>query len=218
MEILQQLIDIVLHLDQYLNGFVQDYGGWVYALLFFVIFAETGLVVAPFLPGDSLLFVAGTVAGIGAMDVTLLTVLLILAAFGGDNTNYWIGRFFGKKLTERHNARLIKPAHVEKTRQFYQRHGSKTIIFARFFPIIRTFAPFLAGIGQMNYPRYLLFSGMGSIAWVSFFVLTGYFFGHIPIIKDNLIAVVMGIIVISLVPAVREVIRHRRSAIETKAP
>lgn len=208
MELLQDLIDLFVHLDQYLSSFVQAYGSWVYALLFLIIFAETGLVIMPFLPGDSLLFVAGTLAGVAAMDVWLLTPLLILAAILGDNTNYWIGRFFGKRLS---HSRLVKPEYLEKTRLFYQRHGGKAVIFARFFPILRTFAPFVAGIGQMRYRRFLSFSVIGALAWVGSFVLSGYFFGNIPTVKDNLMLLIVGIIVISLLPALRELIRYRKS-------
>jgi membrane-associated protein len=208
MELLQGLIDLFVHLDQYLSSFVQAYGSWVYALLFLVIFAETGLVIMPFLPGDSLLFVAGTLAGVAAMDVWLLTPLLILAAILGDNTNYWIGRFFGKRLS---HSRLVKPEYLEKTRLFYQRHGGKAVIFARFFPILRTFAPFGAGLGQMRYRRFLSFSVIGALAWVGSFVLSGYFFGNIPTVKDNLMLLIVGIIVISLLPALRELIRYRKS-------
>ncbi len=208
MELLQGLIDLFVHLDQYLSSFVQAYGSWVYALLFLIIFAETGLVIMPFLPGDSLLFVAGTLAGVAAMDVWLLTPLLILAAILGDNTNYWIGRLFGKRLS---HSRLVKPEYLEKTRLFYQRHGGKAVIFARFFPILRTFAPFVAGIGQMRYRRFLSFSVIGAFAWVGSFVLSGYFFGNIPTVKDNLMLLIVGIIVISLLPALRELIRYRKS-------
>ena len=208
MELLQGLIDLFVHLDHYLSSFVQAYGSWVYALLFLVIFAETGLVIMPFLPGDSLLFVAGTLAGVAAMDVWLLTPLLILAAILGDNTNYWIGCFFGKRLS---HSRLVKPGYLEKTRLFYQRHGGKAVIFARFFPILRTFAPFVAGIGQMRYRRFLSFSVIGALAWVGSFVLSGYFFGNIPTVKDNLMLLIVGIIVISLLPALRELIRYRKS-------
>ena len=204
------LYDIILHLDTHLLALVQDYGGWVYAILFLIIFAETGLVVTPFLPGDTLLFVAGTLCGMGSLQLQWLIPLLMLAAFSGDNTNYWIGRTLGLRLFER-AGRFIKREHLEKTHAFYEKHGGKTIIFARFLPIIRTFAPFVAGVGLMRYRLFVLFSALGGILWIVSLTLAGYFFGNIPVVKNNLTLIVVAIIVISLLPALRELIRHRKS-------
>ena len=210
MELITSLIDIVLHLDAHLLALTQQYGVWVYAILFLIIFSETGLVVAPFLPGDSLLFVAGALCGMGSLEVQVLVPLLILAAFMGDNSNYWIGRLIGKRLLQRGESRVLKHEHLEKTRALYAKHGGKTIIFARFLPIVRTFAPFVAGVGSMNYRQFVMFSALGGVVWISFFVLGGYFFGNIPIIKDNLVTMIMVIIVLSFVPALREFLRHRK--------
>lgn len=209
MEFIGQLIEIVLHLDQHLTLFIQNYGTWVYLILFLIIFCETGLVVTPFLPGDSLLFVAGTLAAAGGMKVEALFALLAAAAFSGDNTNYWIGRFFGPKVFSRESSRLLNRAHLEKTHAFYERHGGKTIFFARFLPILRTFAPFVAGVGRMDYRRFLSYSFLGSVCWIGFFVLGGYFFGNIPAVKQNLMLVVLGIIILSIAPGVLEYLRRR---------
>ena len=206
---MSMLLDIALHLDTHLLSLIQQYGDWVYAILFFIIFAETGLVVAPFLPGDSLLFVAGALCGMGSMELRILMPLLMLAAFSGDNTNYWIGRLVGKGLVHRANSRFIRREHLDKTHAFYKKHGGKTILFARFLPIIRTFAPFVAGVGLMSYRLFLSFSALGSVAWISCFVALGYFFGNIPVIKNNLTLMVLGIVFISFLPAIREYIRHR---------
>jgi len=212
MELLTSFIDIVLHLDAHLLVLVQQYGMWIYAILFGIIFAETGLVVAPFLPGDSLLFVTGALCGMGSLDLQILLPLLMLAAFSGDNTNYWIGRLLGLRLLNSSSQRFIKHEHLEKTHLFFEKHGGKTIIFARFLPIIRTFAPFVAGIGTMSYRLFLMFSAMGSLAWIGSLTMAGYFFGNIPIIKNNLTLMIVGIIFISFIPAMREFIRHRRGA------
>jgi membrane-associated protein len=206
------LYDFIMHMDTHLLALVHDYGAWVYAILFLIIFAETGLVITPFLPGDTLLFVAGTLCGMQALQLQWLMPLLILAAFSGDNTNYWIGRTLGLRLFERAGGRFIKRKHLDKTRAFYEKHGGKTIIFARFVPIIRTFAPFVAGLGLMRYRLFVLFSAIGSTAWISGLTLTGYFFGNIPVVKDNLTLIVIGIVVVSLFPALREFIRHRRQS------
>ena len=206
------MLDFILHLDAHLLVLVHDYGVWVYAILFAIIFAETGLVVAPFLPGDSLLFVTGALCGMGSLELQVLMPLLLLAAFGGDNTNYWIGRLLGKRLVRHANSRFLKHEHIEKTHEFYRKHGGKTIIFARFLPIIRTFAPFVAGIGTMNYRLFMMFSALGSLAWIGSLTLAGYFFGNIPVIKNNLTLMIVGIIFISFIPAIREFIRHRSAA------
>ena len=210
MEFLAGLLDIVLHLDAHLLALVQEYGVWVYAILFFIIFAETGLVIAPFLPGDSLLFVIGALSGMGSLELEVALPLLILAAFMGDNTNYWIGRLLGLRLLEHASPRFIKHEHLEKTHAFYAKHGGKTVIFARFLPIIRTFAPFVAGIGTMNYRHYVMFSIIGGVSWIGSLILAGYFFGNIPVIKDNLTLMILVIVVVSFVPAMIEFMRHRR--------
>ncbi len=212
MEIITAFFDIVLHLDAHLLALVQDYGVWVYAILFVIIFAETGLVIAPFLPGDSLLFVTGALCGMGSLQLNILMPLLILAAFSGDNTNYWIGRLLGLRLLNHASQRLIKHEHLDKTHLFFDKHGGKTIIFARFLPIIRTFAPFVAGIGTMQYRSFVMFSALGSFAWIGSLTVAGYFFGNIPIIKNNLTLMILVIIVVSFIPAILEFIKHRRQA------
>jgi membrane-associated protein len=209
-DLFTSFLNIVLHLDTHLLSLIQQYGDWIYAILFLIIFAETGLVVAPFLPGDSLLFVAGALCGMGSMELHILMPLLMLAAFSGDNTNYWIGRLVGNKLVHRANSRFIRREYLDKTHAFYEKHGGKTIIFARFLPFIRTFAPFVAGVGLMRYRIFLMFSALGSAAWIASFTVGGYFFGNIPVIKNNLMLMVVGIIFISFLPAIREFIRHRR--------
>ena len=209
MDLLTAFIDIVLHLDAHLLALTREYGIWIYAILFLIIYCETGLVVTPFLPGDSLLFVAGALCGLGALQLEWLAPLLMLAAFGGDNTNYWIGRLIGMRLLRRTNG-LIRREHIDKTHAFYEKHGGKTILFARFLPIVRTFAPFVAGIGLMRYRLFMLFSALGSLAWIGSLVVAGYFFGNIPVIKNNLTLMILGIIIISFLPAIREFIRHRR--------
>ncbi|MDP2694460.1 MAG: DedA family protein [Gallionella sp.] len=211
MDLLAAFIDIVLHLDTHLLALTREYGVWVYAILFLIIYCETGLVVMPFLPGDSLLFVAGALCGLGALRLEWLAPLLMLAAFSGDNTNYWIGRLLGLRLLRRTNG-LIKREHIDKTHAFYEKHGGKTILFARFLPIVRTFAPFVAGIGLMRYRLFMLFSALGSLVWIGSLTVAGYFFGNIPIIKNNLTLMILGIIVISFLPAIREFIRHRKQA------
>ena len=205
------MLDFILHLDTHLLTLTQEYGVWVYGILFLIIFSETGLVIAPFLPGDSLLFVAGALSSMGSLELQMLVPLLVLAAFSGDNTNYWIGRLLGLRLIQRAGSRLIKPEYLERTHSFYETHGGKTILFARFLPIIRTFAPFVAGIGTMSYRLFLLFSALGSMAWIATFTLVGYFFGNIPVVKNNLTLMTLGIIVITLLPALIEFVRHRRS-------
>lgn len=212
MELLTAFIDIVLHLDIHLMTLVQNYGVWVYAILFLIIFAETGLVFMPFLPGDSLLFVAGALCGLGAMQLEWLAPLLIVAAFSGDNTNYWVGRLIGLRLLERASGRFIKREHIDKTRTFYEKHGGKTIIFARFMPIVRTFAPFVAGIGLMRYRLFVLYSALGSVAWIGSLTLAGYFFGNIPVVKNNLTLIILVVILISFLPGFVEYFRHRRSS------
>jgi len=210
MELIALLVDIFLHLDRYLGTFLHDYGLWVYLLLFVIIFAETGFVVTPFLPGDSLLFVAGTLAAAGGgLNVEWLIPLLIAASFGGDNTNYWIGHHLGPRVFRHDNSRLLNHEYLDRTRDFYNRHGGKTILLARFLPILRTFAPFVAGVGRMPYARFLAFSFAGSVLWILLFVLAGYFFGHLPVVRKNLTLVMLGIIIISILPGAIAWLRHR---------
>lgn len=208
MELLTQLIDFVLHLDQHLVALIGAYGYWVYGILFLIIYGETGLVVMPFLPGDSLLFVVGALAATGALDVQWVIVLLMAAAFLGDNTNYWIGHFLGPKVFTA-QSRWFNRRHLDKTEAFYAKHGGKTVLLARFLPIIRTFAPFVAGIGRMRYGRFVLFSILGAVAWINSLVLAGYFFGNIPLIKNNLTLVILGIVALSFMPAMIHFVRER---------
>jgi membrane-associated protein len=201
------LIDFILHVDQHLLEFVRDYGIWIYAILFLIIFVETGLVVMPLLPGDSLLFAAGAIAATGAMDPVLLSILLFIAAVLGDSLNYQVGRYIGPRVFSM-NLRFIKRDHLLRTQSFFEKHGGKTIVFARFLPIIRTFAPFVAGISHMHYPRFLMFNIVGGAAWILSFIWLGYFFGNMPIIKDNFTYVIFAIIIISLLPALIEMLRQ----------
>jgi len=190
-------------------GFLHNYGLWVYLLLFTIIFAETGFVVTPFLPGDSLLFVAGTLAAGSGLDIQWLIPLLIAASFSGDNTNYWIGRHIGPRVFSREDSWLLKREYLDRTREFYSRHGGKTVFLARFLPILRTFAPFVAGVGHMPYTRFLAFSISGSVAWICLFTFAGYFFGHVPVIRKNLTLAMLVIIAVSLLPGFIAWIRHR---------
>ena len=210
-------IDIILHLDVYLDMLVNNYGPWIYAILFLVIFCETGLVVMPFLPGDSLLFIAGAVAAGGGMDPVLLAGLLMLAAIMGDSTNYVIGGTAGEHLFSNPNSKIFRRDYLEKTHDFYERHGGKTVTMARFLPIFRTFAPFVAGVARMFYPRFFMFSVFGTILWVGGLVTLGYFFGNVPFIKKNLSLLVVGIILLSLVPMIIGVIRSRLGRTPAKA-
>ena len=211
MDLLASFLDIILHLDAHLLALTQQYGVWVYAILFLIIYSETGLIIMPFLPGDSLLFVAGALCGMGALQLEWLVPLLILAAFSGDNTNYWIGRLVGMRLLNRVNARIIRPDHLAKARAFYENHGGKTVILARFLPIIRTFVPFVAGIGMMRYRLFVLFSALGSVMWITSLTVAGFLFGNIPVVKNNLTLIILGIMVITLLPALSEFIRHRKN-------
>ena len=209
MELVTQFIDIVLHLDKHLLWLTQNYGSWVYAILFAIIFCETGLVVTPFLPGDSLLFVAGTLAAAGAMDVHGLFAALACASFSGDNLNYWVGRFIGPRVFSSERSRLFNRRHLERTHAFYDKHGGKAIVIARFMPIIRTFAPFVAGIGRMHYLRFIAYSFAGSVLWISFFLYGGYYFGNIPLVKQNLTVFIVAIVLISVLPGVIGYLRSR---------
>ncbi|ATB66016.1 DedA family protein [Pseudomonas mosselii] len=202
-------LDLILHLDAYLDLLVNNYGPWIYAILFAVIFCETGLVVMPFLPGDSLLFIAGAVAAGGGMDPVLLAGLLMAAAILGDSTNYVIGRTAGERLFRNPNSKIFRQDYLQRTHEFYERHGGKTVTLARFLPILRTFAPFVAGIAHMHYPRFLAFSVAGSLLWVGGLVTLGYFFGNVPFIKQHLSLMVVGIIVLSLVPMILGLLRGR---------
>lgn len=211
MELLTYLFDVVLHLDRHLAALIEAHGTWIYAILFLIIFCETGLVVTPFLPGDSLLFVAGTLAATGSMDVHFLVLLLIIAAIVGDNTNYWIGRTVGARMLHG-NSRFLKREYLDRTHRFFERHGVKTIIIARFVPIVRTFTPFVAGVGTMFYPRFLGFDIFGAVLWISSLTYLGYFFGNIPLVKDNYGLVIIGIIILSIMPGIIEVFRARRGS------
>jgi membrane-associated protein len=211
-ELIAGFIDIVLHLDRHLQWLVANYGPWIYAILFAIIFCETGLVVTPFLPGDSLLFVAGAVAASGGMDVHALFAVLVTASFTGDNTNYWIGRYAGPRLFRRERSVLLNPAHLARTQRFYERHGGKTVLIARFVPIVRTFAPFVAGMGRMAYPRFTGYAFGGAVLWIGSLLYAGYFFGNLPIVRDNLSLVIIGIVIVSIMPGVIEYLRGRRSA------
>lgn len=210
MELLKKIIDIALHLDRYLSAIIQQYGTWTYAILFAVIFIETGFVVMPFLPGDSLLFAAGTFAALEALDVRLLVLLLSAAAIIGDTVNYWVGHRLGPKVFSKEDARFFKKEHLDRTHAFYEKHGGKTIVIARFVPIIRSFAPLVAGIGRMSYGRFLAFNVIGGIGWVVLLTGAGYFFGNIPLVKNNYSLAIIAIIAISTVPIVVEWVRHRR--------
>ncbi len=214
MELLTQFIDIVLHLDKHLAILVQQYGLWIYGILFFIIFAETGFVVFPFLPGDSLLFVAGALAAIGqgGMDIWTLCGVLLVAAILGNMVNYQIGRFLGPKVFHWENSRLFNKAALEKTHAFYEHHGGKTLVISRFLPLFRTFAPFVAGIGAMSYVKFFIFNLVGAAAWVIGLCFAGYWLGNMPWVKQNLSLLIVGIIVVSLLPVGIGYLKHRRAA------
>lgn len=213
MESIAYFIDLFLHLDAHLHEMILAYGTWTYAILFLIIFCETGLVATPFLPGDSLLFAAGTFAGLDALNPHGLFVLLTTAGILGDTVNYWIGFRVGPKIFHRENVRFLNKKHLERAHAFYEKHGGKTIIIARFIPIIRTFAPLVAGIGRMTYPRFLSFNVIGAILWVGLFVYGGYFFGNLPVVRENFSLVIIAIVLLSITPPVIEYIRHRKKAI-----
>jgi membrane-associated protein len=210
MDYLAAFVDIVLHLDKYLAMLVQQYGPWIYAILFAIIFSETGFVVTPFLPGDSLLFVAGALAALGGMDLATLIAVLIAAAALGNTLNYHIGRFLGPKVFHWEDSRFFNKAALEKTHAFYTRHGGKTLIISRFLPLFRTFAPFVAGIGAMDYWRFVVFNLTGAVAWVVSLTLAGYFFGNLPWVQQNLTAMIIGIIVVSMIPVVVGWLQQRK--------
>lgn len=203
-----EIIDFVLHFDSYLGDIIQNYGNLTYGFLITIIFAETGFVFTPFLPGDSLLFASGMFSALGSLNVAILFFSLWTASFLGDNTNYWIGYYMGQKMVG--NKKMpINQGHIDKTQQFFQKYGKKTIILARFMPIIRTFAPFVAGVGKMRYRDFVFFSFLGGFMWVGLFVFAGYFFGNIPLIKDNFSVVVLIIIALSVAPAIFKIIKNR---------
>lgn len=210
MEFLTGIIDIFLHLDRHLNEIIAAYGVWTYAILFLIIFAETGLVVTPFLPGDSLLFAAGALAATGPLDPWWLCLLLMAAAIIGDSTNYAIGNYIGPRAFHQPNSKILKKEYLDRTHRFYERYGGRTIIIARFVPIIRTFAPFVAGVGTMSYSRFMSFNVIGGILWVAVFVWGGYLFGNIPVVQRNFGLVVVVIIVLSVVPIAIEWLKHLR--------
>ncbi|MGD0281775.1 MAG: DedA family protein [Dissulfurispiraceae bacterium] len=211
MELIGNLISVFMHLDSHLSLVIRQYGPVTYVILSLIIFCETGLVVTPFLPGDSLLFAAGTFAALGSFDISLLYVLLVFAAMAGNTTNYWIGYFAGPRVFHREDVRFLNRKHLERTHRFYEKYGGKTIIIARFIPVVRTFAPFVAGIGRMAYTRFLSYDIFGGTAWVSVCVFSGYFFGNIPVVRRNFSLVILAIIAVSVMPGVVEFIRHRRN-------
>ncbi len=210
MDLLLQFFDLLLHLDKHLAALVQQYGPWIYAILFFIIFAETGFVVTPFLPGDSLLFVAGALAALGGMDIVLLVATLAAAAISGNQVNYHIGRFIGPKVFQWEDSRFFNKAALKKTHAFYEKHGGKAVVISRFLPLFRTFVPFVAGVGTMGYATFTLFNIAGAALWVVSLSLVGYWFGNYPWVKQNLSAVIVGIIVVSLIPVVIGWWQHRR--------
>ena len=216
MEFVNYLLDLFLHLDVHLHELIIHYGLYTYLILFLAIFAETGLVFTPFLPGDSLLFAAGTFAAKGSFDIHILVIILSVAAILGDTVNYWIGNYIGPKAFQK-DTRFIKKKYLEKTRIFYENYGGITIIIARFIPIIRTFAPFVAGIGTMKYSKFLTYNIFGGLLWCTLFIYSGYFFGNIPVVQNNFSIVILGIVFVSILPGVIKFIKHRfkKSVTET---
>jgi membrane-associated protein len=210
MDLLRSVIDLFLHLDQHLSRVIADYGVWTHLILFFIVFAETGLVVTPLLPGDSLLFAAGSFAALGSLDLWLVVVLLVAAAILGDTVNYWVGAWVGPRAFSG-NIRFLRKDYLDRTHAFYEKHGGKTVILARFVPIIRTFAPFVAGVGAMSYPKFITYNVVGAVLWVGLFVPAGYYFGNIPAVRKNFTLVILAIIAVSVVPIALEAIRSRRS-------
>ncbi len=206
------IIDFILHIDQHLATLSASYGLWIYAILFLIVFCETGLVVTPFLPGDSLLFAAGGIAAVGDMNIHIMVLVLLVAAILGDAVNFMIGKYFGSRLFANPDSKIFRRAYLNKTHAFYEKHGGKTIIIARFVPIVRTFAPFVAGMGNMNYGQFIRYNVIGAVLWVVLFSYAGYFFANIPVVKNNLGLVLGGIIVLSILPGVVEIIRAKRAA------
>ncbi|ADZ43292.1 TPA: DedA family protein [Yersinia enterocolitica] len=218
MEFIRFVIDFILHIDVHLAELVAQYGVWVYGILFLILFCETGLVVTPFLPGDSLLFVAGALASLPSNDINvhIMVALMVTAAILGDAINYSIGRVFGEKLFSNPDSKIFRRSYLDKTHQFYEKHGGKAIILARFVPIIRTFAPFVAGMGKMSYRHFAAYNVIGALVWVLLFTYAGYWFGNMPFVQDNLKLLIVAIIVVSILPGVFEVWRHRRAAARQK--
>tara|TARA_B100000989_G_C19531634_1_gene470324 strand:+ start:6197 stop:6859 length:663 start_codon:yes stop_codon:yes gene_type:complete len=209
MDYLQQIFQFFLHVDKHLAEFVSHYGNWVFALLFVIIFCETGLIITPFLPGDSLLFAAGSIAAISGLHVHWLAIILVAAAILGDTVNYWIGHWLGPKIFHYENSRLLNKKHLRNAHNFYERHGGKAVIIARFIPIVRTFIPFIAGMASMEYRRFIVYNVTGAFLWVYLFLYVGYYFGNLPAVANNFTLVIMAIIVISVMPPVIEYLRHR---------
>jgi len=208
MELVIYLADFFIHLDRHLGVIIQAFGGWTYFIFFMVIFCETGLVVTPFLPGDSLLFGLGTFAALGMLEIELLLILLSIAAVAGNTVNYAIGKYVGPKIFHKENVRFLNKKYLDQTHEFYEKHGGKTIVIARFIPIIRTFAPFVAGIGEMTYTCFTVYNVVGSVAWISIFIIGGYYFGNLPVVKRNFTLVIFAIIIISVLPIVFEYFRR----------
>ncbi|WP_027627905.1 DedA family protein [Ruminiclostridium cellobioparum] len=211
MDIIYTLLDFIINLDKHLTELINNFGGFTYVILFLIIFCETGLFMAPFLPGDSLIFVVGALSASGAMNIWLITGVLIAAAVIGDTVNYHIGKFLGPRIFKKQNVRFLNRKHLDKAHEFYRKHGGKTVIMARFIPVIRTFAPFVAGMGSMSYGRFILYNITGGIAWVSICVASGYFFGNIPVVSENFTLVILAIIGISLLPVVFTWMANRRN-------
>jgi len=211
MDLISGFFDLILHLDRHLLELARNYGVWIYAILFLIVFLETGVVVTPFLPGDSLLFVAGTIAAAGEMNIHGLVLLLIVAAIAGDSLNYAVGHYLGPRVFRFDDSRFFKRVYVDRTHAFFERHGGKAIILARFVPIIRTYAPFVAGIGAMRYQRFLMFNVTGAVLWVGLLAYAGYFFGNLPLVRNNLTAVILGIIALSIMPGIFEIWRAKRT-------
>lgn len=209
MEFIKGIVDFILHIDKHLNSIVQSFGAWTYLLLFGIIFAETGLVITPFLPGDSLLFAVGALAAIGSLNIYLVFIILAAAAIIGDSVNYAIGNIFGERLLKAHS-RFFKEEYIIRTHRFFEKYGGKTIVLARFVPIVRTFAPFVAGLGNMNYFYFLTYNVVGGILWVSIFVFGGFLFGNLPIVKEHFTVVIFAIVIVSILPGVIEFVKHKR--------
>jgi membrane-associated protein len=218
MDWLRYAIDLVLHLDRHLHLIVQEYGVWTYLILFLIVFCETGLVVTPFLPGDSLLFAVGTFAAAGALDVWLVSFLLAAAAILGDAVNYAIGAAIGPRVFRQEDVRFLNRKHLERTHAFYERHGPLTIVIARFVPIVRTFAPFVAGVGRMTYPRFAFYNVAGALLWIVLLVGAGYLFGNIPVVRRNFSLVILAIVILSILPGAIEIVRHRSHRGASTAP
>jgi membrane-associated protein len=217
-ELIKGIIDFILHIDTHLGEIIADYGVWTYSILFLIIFAETGFVFTPFLPGDSLLFAAGAFAALGSFNLPILLLVLTVAAILGDTANYWIGHFFGQKIVDNKNIKFINQDHIDQTQKFYAKHGGKTIILARFVPIVRTFAPFVAGIGKMHYGQFISYNVIGGIAWVLLFTFAGFFFGNIPAVKHNFTLVILAIIALSVAPMVWHFVQGKLKSAKKNTP